>query len=95
MSDKDKANDEDDEDNNEADEEKDDNEIHIDNRLLSQLITALQKVSRGNGEDGGARVPRTGQARQRKLRVDQELQREKANDQRDDRKTFLVSLTEI
>ena len=55
----------------------------------------LQKVSRGNSEDGGAHVPRTGWAHQRKLRVDEELRREKASDQRDNRKTFLVSLTEI
>ena len=87
------------EDDNEADDEDDedddDKEIHIDDRLLSQLITALQRLSKGNSEDGAARVSRTGRTRQRKSRVNEELQREKANDQRDDRKAFLVSLTEI
>jgi hypothetical protein len=87
------------EDDNEADDEDDedddDKEIHIDDRLLSQLITALQRLSKGNSEDGAARVPRTGRTRQQKSRVNEELQREKANDQHDDRKAFLVSLTEI
>jgi hypothetical protein len=80
-----------DEDNGDDEDDGDDEDgsdrIHLDNRLLGQLVTVLQSISKSSGTSNPRR------RRQRRSRTDEDLQKEKDSDQPDDRKDFLVGLT--
>ena len=73
--------DDDDDDDNTGD------RAHIDTRLLAQLITTLQSLSKSS------ETSNTRRRRQWKSRVNEELRKEKESDQPDDRKEFLVGPT--
>jgi hypothetical protein len=82
-------------DSEEGDNERDDNDddddefeeqIHIDNRLLTQLVEALRTLSRCGG------TPNIRKSHHQKSRVNEDLRREKHHDQPDEHKEFLVRL---